>query len=799
LKALAILRGPCHAAERYVFEVFDQEHGLSNATVTRLAQDHQGALWVGTENGLYRYDGHRFLRFTTSEGLPGDKITAIHESPDGILWVGTLNGLAWKEGAGFRKATNDVLKGYINLQGIASDRTGRVFIATRRGIAVTSHPAPGNDMEVTFLPWPKSVPERRSSSVYVGSSNEVWFDCDVAICLWDGRDVRVWNSQAGVPPERWDFLLKDRAGNLWARNREFFIELPTGADHFQTLGPDLPGPLPIPPELAIDSKGRILVTTIHGVVIGIPGGWRRVTEKQGLPANYVTAFLEDAEGSMWLGTYGRGLVRWAGYDAWSGFTEIEGLASSSIVSLLEDPPSGMWAGTLAGLSHGVSSNGSWSWSEISIPKVSWASSLVRSKDGALWMITDRHYVVRYDPASHASRRLGPFGTGPFHLRIDSAGRLWIADAGSVSVGGTESRLEDFDRIRPPGSTAGTAFTTTVVDAGGNLWIGSYSGLFLRSEGKWFRFDTNSGLRANRIRDLALSPEGELWVAYAEPKGLDRVHLTGATLQVEHFDRSKGLTSEEVNSIDFDRLGRLWILNDHGAEVRRGDTWVQFSRADGLLASGSNGRAFWAGADGTIWIGSERGLSWYDAADREGAHDQPLRVRFSEIRIGNTPLDPESTSFVEASPQVFEAKFSALLLAHASDVRYRYRFVGFDDRWQETSLPEVRLEYPPPGQYRLDVQGRLGSQPWSEPGATFALQVRPRWYQTLWTRGTLVALACALLWLLEHFRRKKVALSGSWISEPPSCEGAKNATKPRKWRLWAVWQPESRTILTTCLP
>ena len=73
LTALAILQGPnaCRAAERYVFQVLDQEQGLSNETVTRLARDRQGALWVGTENGLDRYDGHRFLRFTTSEGLPG--------------------------------------------------------------------------------------------------------------------------------------------------------------------------------------------------------------------------------------------------------------------------------------------------------------------------------------------------------------------------------------------------------------------------------------------------------------------------------------------------------------------------------------------------------------------------------------------------------------------------------------------------------------------------------------------------------------------------------------------------------
>ena len=299
------LSSVCSAAEHYVFDVFDQERGLGNSTVTRLARDRQGALWVGTENGLYRYDGHRFLGFSTNDGLPGNKITALHESPDGTLWVGTLEGLAWRQGAGFRKSTNAALNGYIASQGIASDTTGRVYIATIKGLAVTSVPPPGKDLQVSFLPWPDGIPPR-SSNVYVPSPDEVWFGCDIAICRWNGQDVRVWGRDAGVPPYHWDFFLKDKSGNLWARNREHFIELPAGMNRFQPIGPDLPGPISIPPELAMDDKGRILVPSNRGLVIGGPDGWRRITGKQGLPENYITATLQDSEGSMWLGTYASG-------------------------------------------------------------------------------------------------------------------------------------------------------------------------------------------------------------------------------------------------------------------------------------------------------------------------------------------------------------------------------------------------------------------------------------------------------------------------------------------------------------
>jgi PAS domain-containing protein len=134
----------------------------------------------------------------------------------------------------------------------------------------------------------------------------------------------------------------------------------------------------------------------------------------------------------------------------------------------------------------------------------------------------------------------------------------------------------------------------------------------------------------------------------------------------------------------------------------------------------------------------------------------LRVRFSEIRVGNTAVDPAAASIIEDKPQAFEAKFSALLLAHGSEVRCRYRILGLDDRWQETARADARLDFARPGRYQLEVQARRDGQPWSEPAAALALEVRARWYETSVFRGMLVALICIALGFLGRLYRNTAA-------------------------------------------
>ncbi|SPE39030.1 putative Histidine kinase [Candidatus Sulfopaludibacter sp. SbA3] len=756
IAALFLAAAPGVAAERYVFATYGMEQGLTNLVITQICQDHRGFLWIGTENGLFQYDGHRFQFFGMKEGLPSAFISAIYESPDGTLWVGTLNGPAWKEGTRFIQTKSQALARLTSSQGFASDGEGHVYMATSSGLAVTAPPVRGQDIRPTLFPRLAGTRGSSARSVFVDASHAVWFGCGNALCRMEGGQAQLWGVSAGVPSDSWERILQDSEGNLWARSNRALIELEHGAKRFRTESTELFGALTLGyPSLALDSQGALLVPTNRGVVMGRPGHWNRVGHRQGLPMNAVGAILQDADGNLWMGTSGAGLARWAGYREWKAFSELEGLAGDDVVAILGDPPSGIWVGTSTGLSHGILTNGAWQWQDVHVEGISSVTWLSAGRDGEIWILTDQPEVVRFDPKTHASRHFGPFRTTPSFIALDTAGRLWITDPTDIYRVNSPSQRFELERVTPKEGAGSAIFSEVVEDARGDFWAASYAGLFRFANGKWRHYGKQDGLRSMRVADIALGPTGDLWLSYEEPVGTDRVRSAGETLRVENFDRSKGLPSDRVYSMQFDREGGLWALTDAGAALRQRDTWIRYGEGDGLIFNDCNARSFWSAPDGSVWIGTGRGLSRFQPGPPRKAGRSP-KVLFSEIRRGARAMDPERPGVTISGGDALTVRFSAMVFDRTSELQYRYRVTGLVPDWQPATRPEVSLNYLPAGKYGLAVEARLGALPWGEPPAMLALQILPRWYEAAWFRGLMVVLCGLAMWSLWQLRAWRFA-------------------------------------------
>ena len=357
-------------AQRYGFKFYGEEEGLQNLAVQVVLQDRSGFLWAGTQNGLYRYDGSRFVRYGPSEGLPGARIESLHESVDGTLWVGTRVGLARWSKDHFETLDLHVAQGVVGREGIASDRDGRIYVATERGLAVSTA-----NSAFTLLEPPdgQPQPDKAANSVFVDSSGTVWFGCGQGLCQFGGvgKPIEIGATQ-GLPPDRWDAILEDLEGNMWVRSARYLAERSAGAATFQ-LRPGLPESTNTYAVLATDRDGKLLVPTSQGLAREneTGQGWEIVKADDGLGISDISGVIHDHEGSIWLGTLGSGLARWLGYREWQSWNEREGLSRASVWSVARDTGGTVWVGTQLGLNRSMpdsstatcdgSSNPNWPW------------------------------------------------------------------------------------------------------------------------------------------------------------------------------------------------------------------------------------------------------------------------------------------------------------------------------------------------------------------------------------------------------------------------------------------------------
>jgi hypothetical protein len=223
---LGLLSASALYGQRYNFKFYGEEEGLQSLAVQVVLQDRAGFLWVGTQNGLFRYDGSRFAGYSKSEGLPDAHIESLHESIDGTLWVGTRFGLArWKHDR-FEKVDIGATEGIVGREGIASDAAGHLYIATGRGL-VKGIPET-NGLRFALIQNPPKVSAPRATSVYVDSKGLVWFGCGANLCILEQERAREVGTDLGLPRERWDAILGDLEGNLWVRSEQSLFERTAG-------------------------------------------------------------------------------------------------------------------------------------------------------------------------------------------------------------------------------------------------------------------------------------------------------------------------------------------------------------------------------------------------------------------------------------------------------------------------------------------------------------------------------------------------------------------------------------------
>ncbi len=747
-------------AQQYTFQVFDFDSGLNNLAVESIYQDREGFLWVGTQNGLFRYDGRGFTEFGRKEIDPGAFILSIHQTPDGTLWAGTTKGLYRREQGRFVPVVMPASEQQrVNGKtGLASDEAGRLYVATRDGLAIGQRLGPRKEWTFKVVSRPGSSDpldkSRAVASVTVTRSGRVLFGCAKDLCELDGKDqVRLTAAQPNPKHGPWSFIYEDAHGDLYVRSAEWLEVLRKGAARFEPVTGPVDLRSPWVPQLGGDYEGRLLAPVFGGLAILNEGRWQIVGKQNGLPGDSVSSVYLDREGSVWLGMNGRGLARWIGYGEWEGFSDREGLGNETVWQVVVGAGGTVWAGTGDGVYRADAAGGTYSFRRVPEFPSGPIIAMLAARDGAIWAAPQSGHLYRRDPRSgHVRQYVIPaLGRGTFVMRLTEGpdGRIYaaVSQRASLVVATSDGRISDLPL--PDGQNRHGLAVTAAAD--GTIWFGAETGLYRYAGGRWTRFSRKDGLLDDSVHGISLGPRGEIWLVYNIPAGLTRGILEGGRMRFQHFTMADGLPSQLLYFAKFDARGQLWAGSDRGVAVFDGKNWIQYQRRDGLIWDDCNTDAFAAEPGGAVWIGTSGGLSRFRESASKPSPGAPLTV-LASVRLGKQGFDPGRPAEVGHRENTLTARFAVLRFARPSAQRYLYRLAGLSDEWKETRLSEIQFPDLPPGKYRLEVRGFDGYRSWSEAPAVFEFRIHPPWWAHPLTRlSAVITLIGAVMLYLRHSR------------------------------------------------
>jgi signal transduction histidine kinase/ligand-binding sensor domain-containing protein/CheY-like chemotaxis protein len=746
--SIVILVAATATAEHYRFRHYGPDEGL-NTAVTQLLQDRTGFLWVGSGDGLFRFDGARFQRFGTDDGLPSASIRSLRETPDGTIWVLTGRGLARRRHNSFEIVDTGVAREAYDFHSLDSTSDGTLYLGYGRGLLIGVTQKDGTAPHFSLVP---GVPRDPVSGIFVESNGDVWFSSGLRLCLLQHGKLRVFDERDGLPRERWGAIRRDRRGDLWIRGPEHLSILPAGARQFVARDHGLPQSSNTILTLALDRQGIMMVSTDRGLARWIGDRWELIGSAQGLESDTVTTVLQDREGSIWIGLWGAGLARWPGNREWTNWTTEDGLSNNIVWAVRRDPSGALWTGTDRGLVRLKSVLGPRTWLKKDGLGGDKVKALAVGPDGAIWAGCLPGGVSRIDPVTGRVRTFG-IAAGlvddrVIALYIDRKNRLWVSTGEGLFRSTSLGPNLRFERQVPPGTGERTMFFRFLGDRQGRLWVGSMNGLFRWEAGRWTRFSTADGLRADAITHVSQADDGSIWIAYREPVGLSRITLSSGKPEIRHFSQKDGLPSDYVLFLGQDSRGQTWVGTDYGAAVWAGGKFIIYTHEAGLIWDDCAANAFWSEPDGTVWIGTLKGLARFRPRSRPSPPPAPPSV-ITSVRFGERPADPAVFSKVPFRDHDFLVSFSGLTFLSEKNVRFRYRLAGLDSGWIETAQREVRYSSLPAGNFTFEVEARNASGPWSQFPARVSFLVVPPWWQTWWFRsfgaGALVGLFGLVLW------------------------------------------------------
>ncbi len=738
LCVLFLLAVSAGEAQQYSFRHYGNAEGLQNLVVLSLAQDSAGYIWAGSEGGLYRYDGTRFRLMGPDVGLSCvGEVEALHVSADGALWASTCSQVFRFDGHRFRAVAgvSGMLPG---LQRIADGLDGRVLLGTASGLYEAGPSGDGGGYTARAYRLGPRIDSGPVRSI-LRHGAQLWIGCGDRLCVSESGHVSVYGPDQGLPEDQWNGIAITQNGSVWVRSPSRLYRKPANEKRFVQEGKALATSM-FWGALAVDRSGSLLVPTDRGLAIGGAAGWKLIDDHTGLRTPMTSSALVDREGSLWIGSIGAGVARRLDV-RWEAWTKSQGLPSDLIWNIRRDKKGALWVGTAAGLAKldGHAPPRVWTAKQgLGGDTVRW---LGETSDGSIWSVTRPGGLARIDPNGqvHLVRESDGLTCQTLNRGlVDHLGRVWIVTSCGIFRDDRPTTSVHFTRIRQPESLQRLAWAITE-DQQGTIWATNHDGLWRLRDGQWRHYTKADGLRSDNPYVVTVAPDGALWLRNRYDAGVERLEFSGDRLVHSTPIVPVDPKSAEVTAfLGFDAFGRLWRGAANGVFVLQDKSWTHLTTEDGLAWNDCDGEAFWADADGSVWVGTSAGL----------AHFQPENAD----RIEPLVTDPVITSLeLRHNPRLARIAFSSLSFRSEQLAHFAYRLDS--EPWTETVDRTVSIAGLSPGRHRAEVKSWVRRNTSSARTVSADFQVLSMWWETWWCRALELLLAAAAVWGIVGWRHR----------------------------------------------
>lgn len=760
---------PDAVSQQKLFRHLYVSDGLPNYSAISLTRDSTGFMWIGTTDGLCRYDGIRFKVYRykggDTTGISSDHINALFTASDGTLWVGTSAGLDRYnrekdvfERAGFQDNLT-------NAYTIYEDSKGLLWIGTENSLFVIS-----KDHKITS--FRDKISGNAVKGIFEDSRGRLWIGTEKGLNCLEGMDGNYRNTLFTPFPEKPDnrvvCITEDARRLLWVgMQNEGLCSFNPDTKAFTSY--KVPEGLVNNHVRCITAApgGNLWIGTQEGIsildpvrkkfekVVRIPG------DETSLSQNSVFAIFKDNMESMWVGTYFGGVNISYAYDASFSVIKDErnSISNNVVSSIIDDGKGNLWIGTEGGgLNYFNRAAGIFSYYKNEPNRnSSLRSNLVkvtyRDTDGNIWVGTHGGglSVLQPDGKSFAGYLLNLPGSSQRTIHEvtsvtdDDAGNFWVATNTALRVFRRRGReLTDGRIVNRPAWAA--PYRYLFKDSGNRIWAYGTKGVGRIDKGVLTVIDTvlqvnclteADGLWGGTSGSGVVKFDGQKFVIYTNPF-LKSVNVVGI------------LRGEEDD---------LWLSTSKGLVhfFPGSGVYRVYSQNDGIAGNEFNYNSYYKSADGYFYFGGYNGLTYFRPDDiRNNPHKAPLVFTSLRLHSGeegreftelNIPQEAEMK--INYDQNTFTVDFALLNYINSRKNLYQYRLEDYDKTWKETSEGFATYTNLPPGSYRLLVKGANNDGVWSDI-KTLEITVKPPFWLTWWAYCFYILLVGGVVFLIARF-------------------------------------------------